>query len=332
LRELEGVPMQEVAAPLLPQRLLRIATAASRNAAISSRSEIYLVGMPALQAIKQSLGALVGPRLLTEKDVVDRVRGRYPACAPLPARPDLDRLLDEAGAALVWREGEVQNPAGYVSAHELGVSVGSTTVMRRQSTQTAQPAEVTEAIADARAFEEKLSYVLRQGGFLALTTQPRLVRRVQEELERRFGLIAESLDDLLIESMLEQARALNVDWNVVLTADRSAPGSTDWRNLTRLASKAAESVAPQLASRDSPLLLTEPGLLARYELMAALRDLQSMAGRPGRTPAVVLLVPMAVVGPPAIDGSILPVLSAAQWARVPDAWAQNVHRGGAKGA
>jgi len=332
LRELEAVPSPEGTSALPPQRLLRLAAAASRAAAVSSRSEIYPVGMSPLQAIRQSLGALVGPRVLAEKDLTDRVRGRYPACAPLPSRPELDRLLEEAGAGLVWRTASGSEPAGYVPAHAITASVGSTTLVERLPTQTADPGEITDEIAAARAFEEKLNYVLEHGGFLALTTTPRLGRHVQAELSSRFDAEVESFDDLLIEAMLEQASALKVDWSVVLKADGAAPASADWRNLLRLASRAAAQVKEGLASRRKPVLITDPGLLARYELMPVVSELQAAAGRPGSTPAVLLLVPMARPAAPSINGVVVPVIAATQWARVPEAWVNNAHRAGTQRA
>ena len=71
LETLEGVPLPQSSAapqaagalpigPLTPTRLLRLAASASRKAAVSSRQEIYPRGMAPLQALKQSLGALVG--------------------------------------------------------------------------------------------------------------------------------------------------------------------------------------------------------------------------------------------------------------------------------
>jgi hypothetical protein len=69
---------------------LRLATASSQRAALSSRQEIYPRGMAASLALRQSLGALMGVRFLKLKDVQDRVAGRYPEAQPLPKRPLLD--------------------------------------------------------------------------------------------------------------------------------------------------------------------------------------------------------------------------------------------------
>ena len=56
--------------------------------------------MAPLQALKQSLGALVGAPELTVADIQGRVQGRYPETAGLPQRPELDRLLEALAAAL----------------------------------------------------------------------------------------------------------------------------------------------------------------------------------------------------------------------------------------
>lgn len=326
LRELEVVQVPEGFTPLMPQRLLRLAAAASRNAALSSRSELYPKGMSALQTIRQSHGALSGPLLLTVDELHDRVRGRFPLCGALPTHPELDQLLREAGLELLWQLASQEHKAGYVPPNALSLSVGSTTMYHRNPTETVLPTEVSPDVAAARAFEDRLTHVLHRGGFVALTTHPRSARRVEAELTKRFGMVSMSFDELLLDAMLEQARALGVDFNVVLDADRSAPNSVDWRNLLRLVSRSAASVKERLIRSDKPLLITEPGLLARYDLMSLVSELQAAAGRPQNTPVILLLVPMTRTGAPEIDGVVVPTLSAAQWARAPLSWINNEHR------
>jgi hypothetical protein len=76
------------------------------------------------------------------------------------------------------------------------------------------------------------------------------------------------------------------------------------------------------------VLLVDLGLLGRYRLQGLLTDLQNAASRPGGLPGLWMLVPMVIPGPPAIDGFIVPTVTAAQWAVVPEAWARNLHRTG----
>lgn len=110
--ELGIVPIPEGADALAADRRLRLAVAASRSAAISARGELYPRGLPALAAVRLSLGALAGPDVLREEDIRSRVRGRFPEAAPLPPRPELDVLLLEAGADRAWRE-PLGDEAGY---------------------------------------------------------------------------------------------------------------------------------------------------------------------------------------------------------------------------
>jgi hypothetical protein len=68
--------------------------------------------------------------------------------------------------------------------------------------------------------------------------------------------------------------------------------------------------------------------LARYELMDVVTELQNTVGRPNGIPGFWLLIPVEANGLPAIDGVAVPVISSAQWARIPQAWLENAHRAG----
>ena len=127
LSALEAVEPPAETNRFAPQRLLRLAVAASNRAALSSRGEVYPKGMAATQALRQSLGALLGPRRLSVEDIGARVEGRYPACEPLPRRPALDQLLASAGAQLSWHDGPTAEESGY---YPPSVNVASVAVER----------------------------------------------------------------------------------------------------------------------------------------------------------------------------------------------------------
>ena len=64
-----------------------------------------------------------------------------------------------------------------------------------------------------------------------------------------------------------------------------------------------------------------------------LTDLAQASGTRGGPPSLWVLVPQADEGMPMIDGASLPVMSAANWARLTDPWLANAHRaGGARSA
>lgn len=328
--------------PMPGTRLLRLATSASRTAALSSRQEIYRRGMPALQALRQSLGALVGVPILRIRELQDRVRGRYPEATVLPGRPALDRLLEEAGAPLQWSPAAADGQGAYLCpALNNHATAGTTTVFSRQSTfpgahaAGAPSCEASEAaLVDAQAAEIRLQRALKSGGLLVLTVEPRQARHAEAELLRRFGpdstttpaLQRMSFDALLLKALRAEADRARVDWSMVLRADAAEPGSRDWANLQRLVQRTLASLKPLLLDNPAPLLLTNVGLLARYDLMELVTEMEASAGRPGHTPAVWLLLPSHKEGLPVIDGVPVPLVNSTQAFGLPTAWIENKHR------
>jgi hypothetical protein len=345
IETLESVPLPPApaaeAAPtagLAPTRLLRLAASASRKAALSSRQEIYPRGMAPLQALRQSLGALVGAPQLSLRDIQDRVRGRYPEAAALPGRPELDRLLEEAGAPMSW-DASAAAGAGAYRLSTLGSTqtAGTTTVFSRHTTEFTTRAVGDSETADATAVEERLNRSLRQGGLLVLTVHPRIARHAESELLHRFGqpgtrpapLQRTSFDGLMLSALREQAAAAGVDWNVVLEADAADRGSRHWINLQRLVHRTLPTLRTALLKSTAPILLVSAGLLARYQLMTLISEIEEDAGRPDNTPSVWLMLPTAHQGLPVIDGVAVPIVNNMQNTRtlaLPQAWVENKHR------
>jgi hypothetical protein len=317
---------------LPPGRALRLAVAASTGASLSARAELYPKGMAPATALRLSLGTLAGPRLLSEEAVRERVRGRFPDAVPLPSRPELDRLLDEVGAERIWSDDDPDG-RGYVSRIVTPSDRGSPSGMLRYGTLAAPPLATPEVL-DARSLEEKIVGAGRTGAFLALTVDPRRAPLAKAELLRRFAPRERvSLEALLLREMHAEAEARKVKWPVVLAADAEGHDGKGFRNLLRLATKAAERVRQTLLAFDRPALLVNPGLLARYDLMPMLSELAQASGTRDGPPSLWLLVPQADGGMPRIDDASLPVMSAANWARLTDPWLANAHRaGGARSA
>ena len=91
--------------------------------------------------------------------------------------------------------------------------------------------------------------------------------------------------------------------------------------------RAVPKVAAALANPSSVQLVTNLGLLARYGQLGIFDDLRDRVGRPGGPKGLWLLVPGSdLTQRPTVDGVPIPVLSRAQWARIPEAWLRNVHR------
>jgi serine/threonine protein kinase len=331
--------------PIVSARLLRLATSASRKAALSSRQEIYIQGMPALQALRQSLGALVGAPVLRTRELQDRVRGRYPDATPLPGRPELDRLLEEVGAPLKWSATAAQGSGAYLCASlGNGPTAGTTSLFSRQSTYlgvAAHSADVSSdtasLVAEAVNAEGRLQRNIKAGGLLVMTVEPRQARHAEAELLRRFGsesgvtpsLQRVSFDALLLKALRAEAATAKVDWSKVLSADAAEPGSRDWTNLQRLVQRTLTNMKPELLTNANPILLTNVGLLARYGLMSLVTEIESAAGRPGNTPSVWMLLASHKQGLPFIDATPVPLVNSSLAFGLPQAWTENKHRASA---
>ena len=320
---LQAVAVPAGATTPAPNRLPALAAAVSRSAALSTRLELYPRGMAADRALKLALGALAGARTLTPEQIRQRVAGRYPEAARLPERPALDTLLGQAGSELAWTP-EADGGRGAYTAHfREFVTVTSGTSYTRSAGRTSRVAEAGAAPrSDSDDFEQRLRRALASGAFLALTVSSRRLRDAERALASAFPVDARSIDELLIRHMKAAAVEAGADWQVVLRADREPRGSADWANLMRLVGhRALPRVQAELAGAPRPLLLTNPGLLARYDQMAFLDVLRDAAGRAGGPPGVWLLVPRdPQESRPMIDGKPVPVFTAAQWARIPSAW------------
>ena len=323
--ELGLVPLPDTVTGLPPDRARRLAAAASATTALSSRLELYPRAMPALTALRLSLGALTGPNTLTAEEIQARVRGRFPEAEALPGRPALDALLIEAGAERDWRSPPGATPGYYTRTIPDTASGGATAAPPRFATHAAA-AEPTQDVLSARMLEEKIVHAARTGLFLALTVEPHRAADAEAELAQRFPREVISLERLMLQAMRAEAAASKVQWPVALAADASPRTSPGFRNLLRLAARAAPRVRSHLLALRMPALLTRPGLLARYELMDLLDAVSQASGTTGGPPSLWVLLPQPDPGLPRIDGTVLPVISAANWARLSPVWLANAHR------
>jgi serine/threonine protein kinase len=322
--------------PGLPTaRLLRLAASASQGAALSSRQEIYPKHMGTQQALRQSIGALLGARELQPHDIQSRVRGRYPEALPLPGRPELDQLLDAVEAPLRW-SANARKGAGAYQPLSLGgqPTAGSTTQFSRRGTQVLGAGQQPDSpeLSAARQVDQRLQHQLVTGGLLTLTVEPRLARHAQAELLRRFspaGLTLLDVDQLLLSALRRKADELRINWGLVLRADASARNSVEWTRLQQLLQRALPELRSALLSSAKPLLLANLGLLARYDQLGLLTELGQSAGHPNHTPAAWLLLPTARSGLPTIDGVAVPLvgnLNNNHTLPLPVLWIENKHR------
>jgi serine/threonine protein kinase len=321
--------LQEITPPpgeVVPSsnRLYHLAAATSRTAALSSRFELYPKEMSAQRALRLSLGALAGAKTLTVDEIHERVMGRYPEAESLPGRPQLDRLLDAVGSELRWRP-DIGDGGSFVSPLREFTTVASGSTVPSPSHPRLAPdfVEVSEEQAERKQFQQRLEYSIEQQHFLALVTPPRWADSAERALARRFPVDVRSFDELLIRHMKRFAEEKKVNWDLVLSADAvptdERAGSRDWANLQRVVREALPRVQMELEQSSHHHLLTNLGLLSRYDRLAFLDTLRDTAGR--GAPGIWLLVATdAQEQQPTIDGKPMPVFSTAQWARIPEAW------------
>jgi serine/threonine protein kinase len=326
--KLAGEPVEELSAEAIafPEtQLLRLAAAASHQAAVSSRQEIYPRGMAAERALRLSQGALYGVKMLTVDQIRERVSSRYPEAAPLPSRPQLDQWVNEVVPELVWDQTANRHQGCYVSRIREWATMTSSSALSRWSTTTGtlDVQEVTPEIADARQFEERLQRSIKEGAFLALLIHPNRYEVAAEALCRRFPLKLVDFEGLLIDQLQQVATKAKVRWDLVLQAD-TTPHQGDWDKLMLLVDRAMGAVEAELSSPDQTILLTYPGLLARYNQMTLLERLREKVGRADGIPGLWVLLPNDQQA--LIAGKAVPLLSPGQRTRIPEHWLENKHR------
>jgi serine/threonine protein kinase len=153
--------------PFSNERLLSLAAAMSKTAAVSSRQELYPRGMAAERALRLGIGALSGLGLgdpekgFSVEQVRERVRSRYSEAEPLPDRPELDALLERVGLDAQWNP---ETTTFHRRKAPMLVTSGSSMPKRRSTATSARHIEVTPDVADARQFEERLGDAYSAGG------------------------------------------------------------------------------------------------------------------------------------------------------------------------
>ncbi len=328
-RPLSGGPLVEALRLVLPAdvsgrlsdgRVLSLATAASERTALSARLELYPRGMDPGRAIRRAHGSLLGPYSLTVEEVQRRVRSRYPEAAQLPGRPQLDRLLSEAGLPLEWdQEGQVYE----VPTHPLaGISSATSVITDGSGVTRPQGADSGDAEAVA-AFDRRLAASVADGGFLAVIVPLRQVSAVTESLGNR-GAVLFDVDRCLVRHLRAVAEERRIpDFSVVVAADGAPAGSTDAGRLRQLVDLALPRLVAEIRAAGPTVTLGRFGLLARYGRLDVVEQLRDEAGTttsPLRTLWVV--VPGDTPGPPTLDGHPVPILTFGQWVTVPPGWAQ----------
>jgi hypothetical protein len=170
-------------------------------------------------------------------------------------------------------------------------------------------------------FEEKLRITRDRKTLKVLGVNAAYAQIAALALTRTFGLRRVSLDQALSEAIHAVMKEQEVKDDVLYAADAAGPGGDDWPELRSVVEQAAERVAQQLFPADEPLLLVQPGLLARYRLNGFLRRLLE-ASRDPKCAALLLLVPSRDRGgvPKINETLVIPEVGQPQTLWIPSAW------------
>ena len=252
---------------------------------LSPRGEPYAAGLPPARALDAVAGNLGGK--VTLADLCSTVAQRLPEAAPLPDEPALGALLRPLG--LIWASHE----KAYVR-----LGFGSTTSTTRADLPPAERA-VDQAQDDLRL---RLRAAAEAGGFRALKVPARLAARAEAALRALHPeLVVLSLDAALIDALDAEIAAAEADPEAVLAVEAQGAAGPHFGVLyDAFLERAWQAVVAGPLSTAAPVLLTQPGLLARWRLGAPLRALVREADE-ARTRRW-LLCPVADEGAPAVIG------------------------------
>ena len=330
LRAITVPELPEGVLPASDHRLCQLAVASAAKAALSSRMEIYQVGLAPERALMIAQNALFGGTLTVE-EVQSRVAARLPRAQPLPGRPELDQLIQALGLDLRWNAAGAAGKGAYEMPGGEGFSLHTSESATSRLVTRISPAPVLGVVppevAEALAIEEKLKYAAAHGAYLAISVPPGSETKARIELERRFPVEVCDLDAAFLTAMRAQAALAGADWSIVLKADAAPADSPDWKNLQMLVERCLPEIAGGLSSPDHTKLVTHAGLLARYERMDVLGNLAADVGRSDGIYGLWVLIPANDQSTrPTLNHKAVPLSNPAQHVRLNRAWLANKHR------
>jgi hypothetical protein len=283
-------------------RLIRLAAAASRKAAVSSKQELYPAACRP-RGPSASPSALISRQAITPDEIREVIRSRYPEACPLPDQAALGLLLTEAGCEFDWLpdQGCFKNRAKFTYTVTTGSRMptrlptdpslaGATSPVPSTVPAAHAPDQLSPGGLEARQFDAQLARAAKGGQFVAILVPLKLYDAAAAELEHRYGVATIDVKTEMLATMQQLARENDVPWEVVIASDDPAAGRR-WVNLCRLTKQAGEIVQQKLLAEQGPLLLVRAGILARYDLLDVITALAQSSGTRGGVPNVWLLVP-----------------------------------------
>lgn len=318
LSELDQLERPELSAPIPDAHLADLAGELCVNAAVNRRMELYRSGLEPLAALRASRRALISGGIDVE-GIRNKLRLRFPEAADIPERPELDGLLHTAGHELRWDDKE----------HEYSAPLQAGTQSRSMTfTRVATNAPAAIEVDDVVEFDQRLDRSHNSGGlFVLVVDDVKKLPAAERSLGEKVDFVVD-VDAWLTDQLNDITADGKPGWPILFAADGEGPHGAQWTQLRRVIDNALVELTKRLVETSGTVLLTNLGLLARYDrldLVAAWREhLHSNAGSEAAIQAIWILVPATVgVDAPMVDGHAIPVISGNEWANVPIDWLRN---------
>lgn len=298
-RQLAAAVPENPLAALLPARLIELACDASRQAACSSRLEIYPRGMSAERAIVLSATVLTGE--LKPEALRQRVATRYPEAEPLPERPALDTLL--ASLKLSFDEATgVYRREGQGSPTNLATR-GPSSLSLHQGGRTAHARREAASSREERDCIDQVQAALEADAFRVVGVDVPWQQQATSWLARHHGMRVRSFDALFFTALEQLTAQGKPSLQMVLEADALGTTGPRWAALHQVAQRAADQALRSLLPVSEPTVLTQLGLCHHFQLHGALERLVTQA-QSSTSRALFLIVPGSESITPRIEGQL----------------------------
>ena len=280
--------------PVMPPsdaRLVRLAAAGSRHAAVSGRGELHNRDISPAAAAAVALRGLSQQEHLTASQARSRVTARFPELDRIPQRPQLDIVIAQTGLGLTWDA----TTGDYRFADSKPAS--SSTLHTRKPTAVPTHTDPQPASADGRGLNQAaaLADSIAERGFLAIgvpipVDRPGEHDRVARNLAQTYDGQVYDVTAGLINAMRDLAAQKRVPWDRIIASDAADATTTNARGLRAVMDNVMPPLRQSLLAEafdgedtDRPLILVEVSPLARYghlDLLAELSDFTARRRRP----------------------------------------------------
>ncbi|MBV5246749.1 BREX system serine/threonine kinase PglW [Mycolicibacterium sp. PAM1] len=270
-------------------RLVRLAAAIAKHAAVSGRGELHNTDMSPAAAVAEALRGLAQNESLSASQIRSRVTARFPELDKVPQRPHLDTILAQTALNLTW------DAAREVYCFPDAEPPSATSMHTRQPTALPATGETVADIDQAVNAVALLRRSLDEAGFVAVGVQiprdrPGEHERVAQHLAKTYGGELVDVTTELIAGMQKLADERGIPWDLIRGADSAEATPRDAQGLRAVIDRVAPALRETLRAAvfdgqrsASPLILTEVSPLARYghlDLLATLSDLAAPRRRP----------------------------------------------------